>query len=261
MFDYASLERRITALENNRGASLRFGTVTESDQSTGAARVQLEDGDGMVSYPLRVLQRRSLKDKAQCMPDLGEPVAVLFAGQGMEQGAILGACYSKQTPPPGVPGEQDYMVYEDGTELWYDRKKHKLIAKVKGDIEAEVEGNITAKVKGNAELKTQGHIRATAEQEILAESAVNITLRAPTITLAGLLRVTDKDGKPGSGELFGSYIVREGSFTVADDNLHVSNGSVLVPEQDVRAGTVSLRGHDHTNVMPGAGVSGPPVGG
>ena len=34
-FDYAQQERRIASLESNRGASLRFGTVTGVDTATG----------------------------------------------------------------------------------------------------------------------------------------------------------------------------------------------------------------------------------
>ena len=58
-FDMAALERRIAALEANRGASLRFGTVVGIGEDGGSARVQLHDGDGMVTYPLRVLQKRT----------------------------------------------------------------------------------------------------------------------------------------------------------------------------------------------------------
>ena len=129
-FDYAQQERRIASLESNRGASLRFGTVTGVDTATGTARVQLPDGDGMVTMPLRVLGRRTLKDKAQALPDIGEPVACLFSGQGLEQGVILGAHYTAKTPSPNQEAQVDYVRYEDGTELWYDRKGHKLTAKV-----------------------------------------------------------------------------------------------------------------------------------
>lgn len=231
MFDFAALERRVAALEANRGSSLRFGTVTGVDAADGSARVQLEDGDRMVSAPLRVLQRRSLKDKAQCLPDMGEPVACLFAGQGMEAGVVLGAHYSTQTPAPGRTAAHDYMAYEDGTEIWYDRAAHKLIAKVRGD----------------AEVETEGRIIATAKKEIRAESAVSITLKAPTITLAGLLRVTDQDGHAGSGDLLGHYRILEGGLDVPDD--------------DVTAGSVSVRGHVHDGVESGPAVTNKPVGG
>lgn len=231
MFDYAALERRLASLEANRGASLRFGIVTEVSEADGTARVQLPDGQGMVSMPLRVMQLRTLKDKKQCFPDVGEPVACLFSGQGFEQGVVLGAVYSPKCPSPNQPSGQDYTKYEDGTEIWYDRTAHKLIAKVKGD----------------AELETEGYITAKAQKEIRAESDVNITLKAPTITLAGLLRVTDKDGNAGSGELLGNYVIRQGGLDV--------------PDNDVTAGSVSVRGHTHTGVESGPSTTGTPVGG
>lgn len=252
------LERRMQRQEANRGASLRFGTVTESN-ITGSARVQLPDGADMVSHTVRTLHRRTLKDKDQCLPDVGEHVAVLFAGQGMEEGCVLGAVYSGKDASPAVPGEQDYMVYEDGTELWYDRKNHKLIAKVQGDIDAEIKGNLTAKVEGNAELETEGHISAKAQKEVRIESAVNITLRAPTIGLNGLLRVTDKDGNPGSGELYGSYKILRGSLAVPDDN--ISTGQQLIANVDAQICGIAFVPHTHEGVMPGPSVSGPPVGG
>lgn len=141
-FDFAALERRIAALEANRGASLRFGIVTGVNTKDGSVRVQLPDGDNMVSAPLRVLQRRSLKDKAQCLPDIGEPVACLFSGQGLESGVVLGAHYSTQTPAPGQQASTDYIVYEDGTEIWYDRKTHRLTLNIMGDVEINATGDI-----------------------------------------------------------------------------------------------------------------------
>lgn len=97
-FDIAHLERRIAALEANRGASLRFGKVTGVEG--GYARVQLADGHGMVSMPLATLHRRVLRDQDITMPDQGEPVAVLFSGQGLEAGVVLGAVYSPAVPDP-----------------------------------------------------------------------------------------------------------------------------------------------------------------
>lgn len=228
-FNIAALERRIKALEANRGASLRFGTVTEVSEADGTARVQLPDGQNMVSHPLRVMQPRTLKDKKQCFPDIGEPVACLFAGQGFEQGVVLGAVYSPKCQSPNQQGGQDYTKYEDGTEIWYDRKAHKLIAKVKGDSEIEAEGSITAK----------------AQKEIHSESARSITLKAPTITLAGLLNVTDKNGNPGQGILSGDY-----SFI---------NGSVKVPDGDVIAQAVSLLKHLHSGVQSGPSNTDTPI--
>lgn len=228
-FDFAALERRIAALEDAHAASLRFGTVV--GVQGGAARVQLRDGQGVVTAPLPTLQRRVLKDQEIKMPDLGEPVAVLFSGQGREAGVILGAYYSPAAPDPGQAQPMEFSRFSDGTVIFYDREAHKLYATVEGDAEIETTGTITAR----------------AHKDILVESATNITLRAPTITLAGLLRVTDKDGKPGSGELMGNYRILQGGLDVPDD--------------DVTAGDVSVRQHIHDGVESGPSTTDKPVGG
>lgn len=229
-FDFAALERRVAALEANRGASLRFGTVVGVDAAAGTARVRLDDGDNMVTAPLRVLARRTLRDKEQCLPDIEEPVACLFSGQGLETGVVLGAHYSDKTLSPGQEATEHYHKYEDGTELRYDRKAHKLQAKVKGDVEMEVEGAIKAK----------------AEQGIDLESAAFIRLKAPDIYNYGAFHGADMEGNPGRAEFSGEMVVK--------------NGGITVPDKDVQAGAVALRGHQHEN-SGGSGTGGKPVGG
>ena len=231
MFDYASLERRIAALEARHAASLRFGRVTGVEG--GSARVALPDGQGVVSMPLPTLQRRVLNDQEIKMPDLGEPVAVLFSGQagGQETGVVLGALYSPAAPDPGQPPHMEFSRFSDGTVISYDREAHKLYADVRGDIEA----------------KATGAVSVAAQGEISAQSALRIKLKAPFIELAGLLTVTDEDGNAGRGVLRGTYTVREGSLHVPDD--------------DVTAGAVSVRGHVHDGVESGPSTTDKPVGG
>jgi phage baseplate assembly protein V len=231
MFDFAALERRVAALESRSPASLRFGKVTGVEG--GAARVQLEDGQGVVTMPLPTLQRRVLKDQEIKMPDIGEPVAALFSGQaaGQETGVVLGAVYSPTVPDPGQETHLEFSRFSDGTVIFYDRDAHKLFADVKGDVVVKTEGNITVEAKG----------------EILVQSDIRIKLKAPFVEIAGLLTVTDQNGNAGSGVLRGTYTVRDGS-------LHV-------PDQDVTAGAVSVRQHIHQGVQSGPSTTGTPVGG
>ena len=236
-FDIAHLERRIAALEANRGASLRFGKVTGVEG--GYARVQLADGHGMVSMPLATLHRRVLRDQDITMPDQGEPVAVLFSGQGLEAGVVLGAIYSPAVPDPAQDAHIDYRRYEDGTELWYDRVRHRLIAKVEGDIEAETTGKV--------DIHAAGTLVAVAQGDATVESKARISLKAPLIELAGQLSYSGYDGGPGEGDVLG--------------NLRIRRGGLAVPDADVTAGSVSLIGHRHTGVDTGSGTSGGPLGG
>ena len=244
-FDLAALDRRVSAIEAAQSASLRFGRVTSV--AGGKARVELPDGQGMVSYELSTIQHRTLKDQDIKMPDIGEPVACLFSGQGCEQGVVLGAYYNGQETDPGVPASHDYHRYADGTEIWYDREAHKLIARVQGDCELTCEGyaKITAKGEISAE-STEASVNIRAAKEIQAEAKNKIVLRAPLIELAGFLKMTDMNGNPGQGELSGDFTVRD--------------GGISVPDRDVSAGAVSLRGHCHEN-SGGPGIGGSPVGG
>ncbi|MBD5642196.1 MAG: phage baseplate assembly protein V [Desulfovibrio sp.] len=221
MFDLAALERRVAALEASQTASLRFGRVT--GVKGGKVRAQFQDGQGMNSYDLSTVQKRVLKDKYICMPDIGEPVACLFSGQGCEQGVVLGAYYNGREEDPGQESYMDYRQYEDGTQLWYDRQNHRLVARVKGDCEIEAE-------------KT---IRASCREEAEIHSEKELVLKAPQIKLQGVISMENYDGGFTSGEL--------------RDNFHVVEG-------DITAEAVSLRQHCHEN-SGGSGTGGKPVGG
>ncbi|MBQ3059873.1 MAG: phage baseplate assembly protein V [Desulfovibrio sp.] len=228
-FDFAKLERRVSALEAASPSSLRFGRVTAV--TGGKARVQFRDGQGVVTMPLSTVQARVLNDQDIKMPDVGEPVVCLLSGQGQEQGVILGAYYNAQEQDPGQKPGMDYHRYADGTELWYDRENHKLVARVQGHVEVEAKETVTVR----------------AEKEVRVQSAVSIELKAPHIRLAGVLSITDMDGKPGKGELWGDYSIRQ--------------GGLAVPDNDVTAGAVSLRGHTHEGVTSGPSTTGRPTGG
>ena len=273
--DFAGLSRRLKDLESNRGASLRWGTVTEVDERAGSARVQIADADGLVTMPLRVLQHRTLKDQHQELPDVGEQVACIFSGQGFEQGVVLGAIYSDKDASPGRPPHVWFRKFEDGTELEYDRACRRL----------------TAKLKGDAEVEADGHIYAKAMREVVIESAERTLIKAPHIHLAGKLCMTDADGRAGEGDMYGNYRVREGGIKVDEDVIAVgmqrsspsATGVGTVDERVAAFGIqtfsssatdgvngdedvvvqegISLLDHAHSGVEPGPGVTDMPVGG
>lgn len=225
MFDFASLERRLAALEANRGACLRFARVSTVQPDRGTARVMLEDGDGMVSYPLQVLFPRTGRDTVQDMPDVGDRVAVLFAGQGFEAGVVLGGCYSGENPAPGRDSDHFYRRFEDGTELTYDRRAHKLTATVRGDAEMEVTGRVTLAAEGAVSVRAQG--------ALALESAAGISLTAPGIQLAGAVSSSAQGGGSGTFAITGR----------------------LDATGDMTAEGISLAQHTHT--CPDGQTSGP----
>ena len=187
--DFSALSRRIKSLEANRGSILRWGTVTAVDEAAGSARVQIDDADGIVSMPLRVLQQRTLKDQHQELPDLGEHVACLFSGQGFEQGIVLGAIYSDKDPSPARPPQVWYRIFEDGTELEYDRQTHKLTGTVKGWVDMTVEKDVTVRVDQKVTVEAKDDILIKSAKTITLEGGVSIILRTPSLIIQGITGV------------------------------------------------------------------------
>lgn len=122
---------------------VRVGVVTNVYPERGTVRVRLVDADDQVSFELPVLYRKTMKDKEYWMPDVGEQVVCLFSGQGLEQGFVLGAIYSKKDSVPVSSRDKWHIKFEDGTMIEYDRKSHKLVIQCVGDIQIVAQGNVT----------------------------------------------------------------------------------------------------------------------
>ncbi len=120
-------------------------------------------------------------------------------------------------------------------------------SKVTGNRKIDVAGNRGLTVHGADTVTVEGEETIKAKGKVTIESAQEILLRAPVVKIQGILTTEGYEGGPGSSTLYGDFTVR--------------NGGVAVPDKDVTAGAVSLRGHTHTGVMPGGSTTGTPVGG
>lgn len=117
---------------------VRVGVVTSADPAAMTVRVKVADQDGLVSYNLPVVVRKTLKDKDYWLPDVGEHVVCLFLPFGQEQGFCLGAIYSQADAPPVADRDKRHVVFEDETMAEYDRKEHDLRICVRGGLETSV---------------------------------------------------------------------------------------------------------------------------
>lgn len=166
----ADLEARVRKLESLLRNLIRVGDVVAVDEQAGTARVQFADTQGLVSHPCRVLVDKSLRDKCQWMPDMGEQVLCLFLAGGLEQGFVIRALYSKADPAPGKPSHVRFVRFEDGTELEYDREAHLLRADVKGAVEVAAEEGISA----------------ATPKLLTLEGGQGIVMRTPSLVMQGL---------------------------------------------------------------------------
>lgn len=99
-------------------------------------------GQNVVSGWLPVLVSFAGGNFTEAHVDAGTHVACLMAGEGCEQGVILGAFYD-DTNKPGT-GDEDValMVFADGGYVRYDRKKHVMTLNSAGDIVIMAAGNV-----------------------------------------------------------------------------------------------------------------------
>ncbi len=170
---------RIGVLEDAVSHVLRFAVVTKVLEDKGMVRVELKDADELVSYEIPVLQPKTLKDKFYWMPDKGEHGAVLFAGNGVEQGVWLGAIFSEQDKPPVKSKDKLHIMFEDETFIEYDREESKLSGECKGDVELKVEGDVKLEIEGDVELKIKGDNTVTikGDASLKVEGDCNVDIQ------------------------------------------------------------------------------------
>lgn len=120
-------------------------------------------------------------------------------------------------------------------------------SKVTGNRQININGNRSLTVQGADSVTVQGTETIKATGKLVIESGQEILLRAPVVKIQGILTTEGYEGGPGSSTLYGDFTVRQ--------------GGVAVPDADVSAGSVSLRGHTHTGVQSGSSTTGTPVGG
>jgi len=156
----------------------RVGEVVSTDPDTCTARVKFPDADDMVSAPLMVAQRWTLKNKSYEMPDIGELVACIFLGNGPIAGFIAFSIYNVKDVPPIVDQDKHYTKYEDDTIFEYDRKEHKLTVNIKGnaeiDIQGENGGTLSVSVKDGIVVGTESDFDITSETLNVQSSACNL---------------------------------------------------------------------------------------
>ena len=197
---------------------VKTGVVASTDPASGTARVELSDEDGLISFDLGVLVRKTHRDKDYWMPDVGDQVLCLFLPFGLEQGFILGSFYSSPDPAPVTSQDKRHVLFGDGTWLEYDRKSHTLSGHIKGAVD-----QLT--VDQDAVVEVAGSVQATTGQDLIAQVGNNaevtaggshIQLNAPLIKLQGNLSAVAQGGGTAT-ETKEANTEQTGSFTLTGD--------------------------------------------
>jgi len=146
-------------------AVYKVGVVSETDPATHTARVRFDDLDGLETMRLPVGVKKSMRDKAYWMPDVGEHVACLL-DVNAEAGVILCAIYSDTDQPPVVSQDKFHVHFEDGTWVEYDRRT--------GEMNIFCVNNVTVTAANQVEVKA-GSLILLQAPHIIFDGEVQIT--------------------------------------------------------------------------------------
>jgi len=173
---------------------VRIGQVSSVNAKTCSCRVAFDDltdiGAPMTSYPLQIVQRRTVKCQKFDLPEVGEHVLCLFLPNGNQEGFVLGSFYTANNLPAYPIDDKDLVGkagiyrthYDDDTEVEFDlntstqrvytnhadvefgrKEGGKLVATGKTTIHIKVNGD-----DGNVNIKFWNHedLNKTIEADI-----------------------------------------------------------------------------------------------
>ncbi|MDO8433506.1 MAG: phage baseplate assembly protein V [Candidatus Binatus sp.] len=204
----------------SRLPAFRVGIVREQDPALAKVRVVFPDYDNVISWWLPVVFAKTKNDKSYWLPDVGEQVVCLMDVRD-EDGAVLGAIYSSEDPPPASSADVVRFGFRDGTSVEYDRGAHLLEFQFNDGAEIKYDGgnhsmSINLPEGANFQLTSSG-----AQIEI--DTGGNVTIRG-----AGQVQL-------GSGEVAG--VARLGDLVqVQDSDGGTLVGRIVTASSDVVAG-------------------------
>jgi phage baseplate assembly protein V len=203
----SDLEKRIASLEAVSAQMVRVGKVVTTYPDRGTVRIRIGDADGLTSYTLPVLFKKTMHDKDYQLPDVGEQVLAIFLPYGLEQGFILGAFYSSADTVPVASQDKWHKLFKDGTWLEYDRASHALTGVIKGSLDLRVDTAAVIDVGGDLSATAGGDLTAKTAAAALVEAATTLRLKAPSVIIAGNLSTTGFGGGAGVNTVTGSLMV------------------------------------------------------
>ena len=115
---------------------IREGVVTQVFPSRHSARVEFADKGGLISDEYPILVPCAAKNKFYALPDVGDTVVCLTAGnsENVGDGWIIGARYHDKATTKVSSQDVSRMDFADGTYIQYDRKRHELRIECAGNV-------------------------------------------------------------------------------------------------------------------------------
>ena len=118
---------------------VRVGQVSSITPGKMTARVVFPDKDNVVSSELAILVPNTQRNKYYSMPSVGEQVVCLFLANGLEEGFIVGACYTDVDKPKIADENMKRIDFTGGGYVEYNAAKNECT--IVGDV--TIKGKVT----------------------------------------------------------------------------------------------------------------------
>lgn len=181
MFGIESVGRRVSNI-------CREGVVSNVYPERCSCRVTFDDKNGMVSAELPVLTPFSIKNKLYKLPDIGERVVVLMAGNDIKGGAgyVVGSLFTAENPPPESNENLTKLEFGDRTFISYDRERHEFKIQFNDESSIVYDGEshtFSVYIKGDIEVEGKKRLDVLIDNEIDIESRADIEMQGRNIRL------------------------------------------------------------------------------
>lgn len=111
---------------NNLEDMIKVGVINEIDLKNTLYRVKFEQDDNVKSNWFQPLFPSTNKNKTYFQYSLGEQVLVLMPYEGNQEGFIVASMYSEKDKPPRVTEGLQYIQFENGDYIQYDKTNKSL---------------------------------------------------------------------------------------------------------------------------------------
>lgn len=244
----AELSRRLESL-------IRSGTISAVDH--GKALCRVHTGQLETDW-LPWLERRAGATRSWNPPTEGEQVVLLCPSGDPASGFVLLGLYADANPAPDSSPDTHTVVFPDGARICYDHALGALsVTGIKTAL-VDAADSITANAGKTINAKAGQTITAEAGETITLKAGASVTIDAPQTTVTGNLLVqkalTFMGGMSGAGSAGGGG----GPVATINGPVKVMGGDITT-DGDVKAGNVSVKGHNHKEQGDDAPTS-PPIG-
>lgn len=164
---------------------VREGKVTATFPERHTVRVVFEDKDDMTGAEMPILTTCAAGNKFYAMPDVGDMVVCLFAGNADQTGTgwVIGSRFNDKSKPNANSQDVMRMDFNDDTFVEYNRKSHEMKIGCAGKVIIEAKDKITLKSGDDIVFDASGEIVFTGAKGYALTATNDVVIRGENVLI------------------------------------------------------------------------------